>query len=335
MHPTPHDAYFKSVLADLDRARELIRLALADASAPRLDLDTLAAEPGSFVDEALREHHVDRLFSAELLGRKIRVYLLYEHKSRPEEWIGLSLLGYQVQIWKSLVKSDPKRQHLPAILSIVIYHGEKGWSVGTRFHDCIDLPREAPPDLWSLVPTFRFLITDLSPAAGEVLVPGALRASTELMLSALRFARTERDLAELIRGWQGLLRAVWREPNGAAAIDLVFRSIAEVRSLRDRDIIDVIAREVGQREARTMQTLIDLWRQEGLTKGLQQGREQGLQQGREQGQRELLLRLLRRRFGRLPRKVLAQIKAADALALERWGDRLFDARTLDELFRLS
>jgi len=151
------------------------------------------------------------------------------------------------------------------------------------------------------------------------------------MLSALRFARTERDLAELIRGWQGLLRAVWREPNGAAAIDLVFRSIAEVRSLRDRDIIDVIAREVGQREARTMQTLIDLWRQEGLTKGLQQGREQG----REQGQRELLLRLLRRRFGRLPRKVLAQIKAADALALERWGDRLFDARTLDELFRLS
>lgn len=331
MHPTPHDAFVKAMLADLRRAEELIRHSLGVEAASFLDFATLAPEPGSFVDDALRERHVDRLFSVQLLGQPARVYVLYEHKSAPERWLGLAVLAYEVQIWQTLLKAEPTRDKLPPIFSIVIFHGEKGLRVGTHFQALVDLPADAPASLRELVPEFRFALTDLSPAASAVVVPGALRASTELMLSALQLARSDRDLAEMVRGWRRLVREVWLEPDGAAAVDLVFRYIAEVRDLRDRDIIEVIAREVGRKEADTMQSLVEMWRQEGARKGREEGREEG----RKEGQRALLLRLLRRRFGRLPRRVLAAIEAADARALERWSDALLDARTLAELFPLT
>ncbi|HBY97399.1 MAG TPA: hypothetical protein DEP84_26245 [Chloroflexi bacterium] len=47
--------------------------------------------------------------------------------------------------------------------------------------------------------------------------------------------------------------------------------------------------------------------QEGIEQGREQGREQGIEQGREQGQMEMLLHILRRRFGPLPPDLVARI----------------------------
>jgi hypothetical protein len=64
---------------------------------------------------------------------------------------------------------------------------------------------------------------------------------------------------------------------------------------------------------------------------LQEGRSQILQEGRNEGERSLLLRLLRARFGELPAAAIARVEAAEPAELERWGERMFDAATLDEV----
>jgi len=75
--------------------------------------------------------------------------------------------------------------------------------------------------------------------------------------------------------------------------------------------------------------------QEGRSQGIQEGRSQGIQEGRnegiQEGGRSLLLRMLRARFGELPAAAIARVEAADSAELERWGERLFDAATLDEV----
>jgi hypothetical protein len=60
--------------------------------------------------------------------------------------------------------------------------------------------------------------------------------------------------------------------------------------------------------------------------------QEGLEQGVLKGQRELLLRLLRRRFGALPDEVVAWVQAGDARSLERWGDDVIGAHSLEEIF---
>ena len=65
---------------------------------------------------------------------------------------------------------------------------------------------------------------------------------------------------------------------------------------------------------------------------MQQGIQQGMQQGMQQGEALLLQRLLTRRFGALSATQLANIAAASSAQLESWGDRVLEAKSLDEVF---
>ena len=75
---------------------------------------------------------------------------------------------------------------------------------------------------------------------------------------------------------------------------------------------------------------------QGMKQGVAQGMEQGIAEGREQGvaqgQARLLTRQLARRFGPLPAEVTSRINEAGTETLDTWGERLLDARTLDEVF---
>jgi len=62
-----------------------------------------------------------------------------------------------------------------------------------------------------------------------------------------------------------------------------------------------------------------------------EGRSEGLEEGRIDGERRLLLRLLRARFGELPASAVARLETADMADIERWGERMFDAGTLEEV----
>jgi predicted transposase YdaD len=70
------------------------------------------------------------------------------------------------------------------------------------------------------------------------------------------------------------------------------------------------------------------WAEEAKREGLREGKREGLQEG----EARLLLRQLASRFGDLPQWVQERVQQADVSQLERWGERLLDARTLADLF---
>lgn len=64
-----------------------------------------------------------------------------------------------------------------------------------------------------------------------------------------------------------------------------------------------------------------------------EGMQQGRQQGRQEGEGVLLRRQLIRRFGSLPETVEVRLTQASTDQLEIWGDRVLDAKLLDEVFQ--
>ena len=72
--------------------------------------------------------------------------------------------------------------------------------------------------------------------------------------------------------------------------------------------------------------------QQGMKDGIRQGMRDGIKQGMLSGARQVLTRLLTRRFGPLPAAVLQQLEQADTDQLERWADNVLDAPTLDDVF---
>jgi len=65
------------------------------------------------------------------------------------------------------------------------------------------------------------------------------------------------------------------------------------------------------------------------------GHEQrGQEKGFQEGEQVLMQKLLTKRFGPLPAEVLEQLACASTEQIETWADRVLDAASLDEVFRV-
>ena len=69
-----------------------------------------------------------------------------------------------------------------------------------------------------------------------------------------------------------------------------------------------------------------------IRQGIEQGLEQGREQGREEGERKLLRHLIEKRFGPLPDWANARLTSLSTTGIEALGERIFDARSLEDLF---
>ena len=62
-----------------------------------------------------------------------------------------------------------------------------------------------------------------------------------------------------------------------------------------------------------------------------EGMAQGLSQGISRGKADLLLRLMRRRFDNIPPAIEQRVLMAEADDLDRWGEAVLDASTIDDV----
>ncbi|MEQ6885983.1 DUF4351 domain-containing protein [Salicola sp. Rm-C-2C1-2] len=77
-------------------------------------------------------------------------------------------------------------------------------------------------------------------------------------------------------------------------------------------------------ESNVMTGIVGRARDEGIQKGLSQGQTEG--------ERALLTRLLKRRFGELDPETQQRLDEASTDELERWGENVLEAQTLEEVF---
>ena len=101
-HPirNPHDALFRGVFGDPQRAAELLRSVLPEDVIAAVEWSSLHRIDTSFVDEDLRDHQADLLFRARINGRVGYLYVLFEHKVGQARFAVFQLLRYVVRIWE-------------------------------------------------------------------------------------------------------------------------------------------------------------------------------------------------------------------------------------------
>jgi hypothetical protein len=161
-----------------------------------------------------------------------------------------------------------------------------------------------------------WLVSALLRPIGEAIDWSTLQlASEKLRDDNLRWPGADLVLAAERRGWGGS-RLDPRRAQGELIVE-----VAPV------DLHTTFERLLQRREETIMSTAERL-RREGMEVGLAKGLTQGLTQGRT----EALLRLLTRRFGEVSPATVARIRGASMPELDRWTDRILDARTLGEVF---
>ena len=93
MANSPHDALFRLVFSQPEHAAGLWQTILAPQTVRAIEWPSLTLCPGTFIDRRLRRQQSDLLFSVRMGGRRIYLYLLFEHTSSNDRWTVLQLLG--------------------------------------------------------------------------------------------------------------------------------------------------------------------------------------------------------------------------------------------------
>jgi predicted transposase/invertase (TIGR01784 family) len=304
-----HDRFFRALLGIPAAAKALFRERL-----PRELVEELTDAPPepvetTFVDSRLKRSSADGLYRLRLRSRSpLYVYSLVEHKSAPEPRLALQMLGYMVHAWQNEERQQGEGKKLPAIIPLVVYHGEKPWTVPASFRALVDLERS----LWPKPLDFEMVVVDIGSMEDERLSrEPALRAG----LLGLKYAtRGDRQSGQL----RSVLEALKRVPSlvepGLAYImgtysrvdrALLLGEVRKVMPEHEPELISIAARE---------------WKDEGR------------EEGREEGRRDFLLRVLELRFGNLPQKVRERVAAGSAPEVEIWFERAVRAESLDAVF---
>ncbi len=118
----PHDRFFKETFSRIEVARDLLANYLPPEVAALLNLDTLEARSDSFIDPDLQEQFADLLYKVTLKnGDPAYVYVLLEHKSRPDRGTPFQVLRYKVRISAGHFQPVPRPVGKPDGAGILAY----------------------------------------------------------------------------------------------------------------------------------------------------------------------------------------------------------------------
>jgi hypothetical protein len=313
---TPHDALFKRVFSQPRHAAGELRHLLPPAVVAQIDWQTLTLVSGSVVDPQHRDRHADLLYSVEIAGRSAFLYVLFEHKSRPDPLTPFQVLVYMVRVWERFLEKKLRPRTLPLIMPVVVHHSDRRWTCGTDLRDLIDIPLGLHDALSPLLPSFPFLLDDLGSQSSESLRKRAMTEMAKLTLFCLKRARHSGDLLGELRLWADTVRTLFAAEDGAAALRSVFLYISKVTDLPEEEVRNFLTVEIGPESEQLLKTTYDRL----------------VERGRAEGGAAILLRLLAERFGPLPAAVTERVRTASVEQLDLWASNLLGAKRLEDVF---
>ncbi|EHD9031548.1 Rpn family recombination-promoting nuclease/putative transposase [Salmonella enterica subsp. enterica serovar Infantis] len=262
-----HDGLFKFFLREPDTARDFLAVHLPADIRAQVRLDTLKLEPGSFVDQTLRELHSDVLYSVETEeGHAGYIYCLLEHQSTADRMMAWRMMRYSMAVMDAHLKKG--NDTLPVVVPLLFYQGTvRPYPYSTDWMDCFDAPalaREVYSRPWPLV--------DVSVMEDSDLQSHRRMALLELVQRDIR----RRDAASLLRDVVQLIRLAGntREQVEAVLCYIIYNGMTN-ESITP--FLYELAGEIPEYKELIMGTIAQQLKEEGIQQGIQQERQASLE----------------------------------------------------------
>jgi predicted transposase/invertase (TIGR01784 family) len=314
----PHDTFFKEIFSDKDRMVDLIRGALPDKLVGGLDLAHLVLDNASYVDEELKKSFSDLVYTSYYKSDvKIKISLLFEHKSTAPDYPQVQLLKYMTGIWDTQTK---QKEALTPVVAIVLYHGKKKW----KKKELIRYFKGTDDILSPYIPDMDYILIDLSSYSNEELRTKLFtEVSVEIALLIMKNIYNEENLRKHFREFMELGRMYFEEERGLRFLESVIRYMYSTTKIESQEVIDLV-KKISETGAKVMMTTA------------MKLREEGRQEGRQEGRREALLDwiadILEIKFGTPGLRLMEQVKEIeDVKELESVKEKIKRTGSLEEI----
>lgn len=332
-----HDGLFKHMFTSTVNAAAELRAVLPHKISKPVNWDTLSLVHANVVRRGFSQRYGDLLYEAKLhAGQGMYVWLMFEHQSSMDWLLPLRIQDNATGLWTRHIRKHPRARRLPAILSVVLYHGRRPWNAPTSIIELLDLPEEVRAAWEPYVPSCRFLLDDLETQDNEALAARDLPAYPKVGLAVMKYGRAP-NVGQKLAFHADAIQVLRRDDIGRESWEFLLGYLYRINPhLTDEEIATRLSPALDPEDENTMLTLREslkeFYRESALREGRREGRREGLQQGQREALQRTLQAQIRKRFGRLPRPAAARIRAADIPALSAWLERILDAETVDDIF---
>jgi len=327
-----HDTGYKFLFSHAELVRELLEVFAPPGLSELLDYSTLRPQPGSFITPAMKKREDDIVWSIELHGQRIYLYLLLEFQSSIDRGMPVRIMQYVAALYDHLVRSKVINlaDGLPPVLPIVIYNGNARWPHSPEIFELI---QPHPQVLSEFQPRLKFWLLDEGRFSADYL-DGLQR----VMAAIFRMEHTQ-DTEETKAAIRSLGQAVAKSPF-KQSIDRAVMQWMQYRINSKMPGLTMPSVDELLKGSAMLEENIDKFRAkaiaEGVLLGKQEGKQEGMIEGQLLGQIEgsvtLLERQLMKRFGPISDSTHVRLKAATQDQIQTWAERILDARSLAEVF---
>ncbi|MCP4132293.1 MAG: Rpn family recombination-promoting nuclease/putative transposase [bacterium] len=284
----PHDKFFKEIFGNKENVIDFINGIFPKEITKNLDMETLALDKNSYIDEHLQEYFSDVVYNCIYKGKiPIKITILFEHKSYYVQYPGIQLLKYMVQTWDH--QMDQEGEDITPVIPIVVYHGKKKWNSKPiwKYFKGID------ENLKRFMPDFEYILTDLSKYSDheivDVLFKNALVKSAILVMKNIfdrdKLKKHTKDYFEIAESYFG-------EEKGLKFIDSLLRYLLYGGGLHPTDVAEEV-KKISHRGGKAVMTAAEKLVEELKLEGIKKERAKGIAE-----YQELLIKFLTTKFGK-------------------------------------
>ena len=269
-----------------------------------IDLDSLRLENVSYVDDNLRKHFADLVFSLMLKGEELpsaRVYLLFEHESAPEPLVGMQILRYMALQWKELYDQQLIVGKLPPILPIVIYQGQDNWKPRISFHDLVEMPSDS---FKAYIPDFAFAFFSVRGLDAQTVQENVIFRFYVEMIKSLDSPQIKEMLPRLV---QGFVQALGSH-TATEYVEIFFKYLTKASGVLVQEDFQKALSYLPEGGEKIMDTLADQWMEQGKN----EGRTEGIVLGKLENSREMLLEAISEKFGTISADLVRRINSVES-----------------------
>lgn len=320
-----HDKFFRAALKNSEVAKEYFEQYLPADLVNVIDLNQLEPHPEIHVNKKLARYESDTIYKTVIHGELGYICLAAEHQTEPDRFMPLRLLAYNVAIWEADRAQRRHAKKLPFIVNIVFYTGKGPYTYSTDFKDLLDAPKELIDAYWDK----PFTLVQAKDIPDKVLLEQKWSGLFMYLMKNIR----SRDLMPYLINLMPLMKAIDAQ-HGIAYLDAAMHYALSTGEISDiAKLMDMIQRELSKEAGEQIMTGAQQLINSGIEQGIQKGIEQGIQKGTLKGERLVLIRLLERKFGVIPRNYLSQLDKFSSDALLDLSEKFLDAQSLEDLFQ--
>ncbi len=272
---SPHDKYFKQLFTQIPEAKDFIINALPQIG-KRIDIDSLELDNTSYINKELYDSTSDIVYNCTYKNKKIKIALLFEHKSQIDTLPFLQLLTYILNIWKTNYKQEKK---IIPVIPILFYHGKNDYEFKTfdKYFDEFDefLEPYTPLFKFELINTKDFTDTQIN----EMFELLSLRLAITVMKHIFD---SQEDFLEILESNKKVFKQLQQISNGNDIIITLKKYIFNTKKITKGEFI-MKYQNFFEGVAVVEDSIADRYINMGRVEGIERGRVEGIEKGIEKG----------------------------------------------------